>query len=314
LKRYVLFLLLSAVCAFAVPARAGTTVNRIVAVVNGERITMFDVERTARPEMMRRGLNPNNPAQRGEIDKIYKDALDAQINDILIVQEAVRLKTEMGESEVDKEVARILQQSRMSPADFEKQLQREGMDMKSLRERIRKGLLRQRLLASMVGRRVTVSKEEVARYYTENKEALKPITEVRMAILVYPPDVDAESITQRIRSGKLSFEEAVRQYSIDPATKKNGGRMAPAPWKDMSPDWRKRVAAMKEGEVSDIFPIDRFKAQMKLLAKVADDRERTLEETTPEIEAILREPLLQARYAEYTKWLRSRALVDIRGI
>jgi peptidyl-prolyl cis-trans isomerase SurA len=264
--------------------------------------------------MMRRGLNPDNPAQRGDIDKIYRDALDAQINDILITQEAVRLKTEVAESEVEREVTRLLQQSKLSPADFEKQLQREGMDMKSLRERIRNGLLRQRLLASMVGRRVTVSKEEVARYYAENKESLKPVVEVRMAILVYPPGIDAESVAQRIRSGKLSFEDAVRQYSIDPATRKNSGRMAPAPWKDMSPEWRRRVASMKEGEVGNIFPIDRFKAQMKLLEKVTEDRERTLEEMTPEIEAVLREPLLQARYAEYTQWLRSRALVDIRGI
>ncbi len=326
LKKYV-FLLVFLVCCsvpavaatfknrvVAPPSDSGTTVNKIVAVVNGERITMFDIERMARPDLMRRRINPNDPARRAEVDKVYQDVLDAQINDILIAQEAVRLKIEMGESEVDKEVNRLIQQSKMSPEDFAKQLQTEGMDMKELRDRIRKGLLRQRLLAQMVARKIIVNKDDVARYYAANKESMRAITEIRMAILVYPPNVNAEAVSQQIKTGKISFEDAVKRYSIDPATNKKGGEMAPAPWKDMSPDWRKRISVMKAGDVSDLFPIQQFKAQIKLLEKVGSDKERTLEEATPEIEGILREPLLQARFEEYTQWLRSRAIVDIRGL
>jgi len=139
-----------------------------------------------------------------------------------------------------------------------------------------------------------------------------------MAIIVYPPNINAEAVAQRIKSGKLSFEEAVRQYSIDPATKPNNGAMPPAPWRDMSPEWRTRISAMKPGDLSDIFiiPHDQFqiKAQIKLLERVGDDKVLSLAEATPEIEATLREPLLKARLVEYTQWLRSRAIVDIKGL
>jgi peptidyl-prolyl cis-trans isomerase SurA len=144
------------------------------------------------------------------------------------------------------------------------------------------------------------------------------ISEVRMAIVVYPPDINADSVAQRIKSGKLSFEEAVRQYSIDPATREKRGVMPPAPWKEMSPEWRTRVAALKAGDVSDIFVIPhpqyRIRAQIKILEKVGADKVLSLAEATPEIEAILREPLLQARFMEYTQWLRNRAIVDIKGL
>jgi peptidyl-prolyl cis-trans isomerase SurA len=86
----------------------------------------------------------------------------------------------------------------------------------------------------------------------------------------------------------------------------------------MSPDWRTRISAMKPGDLSDIFiiPHEQFqiKAQIKLLERVGDDKALSLAEATPEIEAILREPLLKARFTEYTQWLRSRAIVNIKGL
>jgi peptidyl-prolyl cis-trans isomerase SurA len=337
LKKHIVLLLLC-LC-IALPARAASrgggapsyppqagygaavpsaTVSRIVAVVNGEMITSLDIERMARMEMMRRGLNPNNPGQRAQIDEIYKRALDAQINDILVYQEALRLKTDLPESEVEKEVTRLMQQRKLSPEELEKQLKQEGLDLKSLRDQIRRGLMRQRLLANMVARKVLLNRDEIAKYYEEHKDSFRDITEIRMAIVVYPPDINAEAVAQRIKSGKLGFEEAVRQYSIDPATKNNKGMMAPAPWKEMSPEWRARVSAMNPGDVSDIFIIPheqfRIRAQIKLLERVGEDKVRSLAEATPEIDAILREPLLKARFEEYTQWLRSRAIVDIKGL
>ena len=295
-----------------------TTVSRIVAVVNGERITALDVERRAQPEITRRKLNPNNAAQRAQIDEIYQQALDAQINDILVHQEAVRLKTELPESEVDREITRLMQQRRIGPEELEKQLRQEGLDTQKLREQIRKNLLRQRLLAGMVSRKVIVSRDDVAKYYEEHKASFRAVAEVRMAIIAYAPDANAEAIAQRIRSGSLSFEEAVRQHSIDLATKKDNGVMPPAPWRGMSQDWRARISAMQPGDVSDIFLLPhgqmQIRAQIKLLEKIVDDKVLSLAEATPEIEAILREPLLQARFEEYMQWLRSRAIVDIRGL
>ena len=93
--------------------------------------------------------------------------------------------------------------------------------------------------------------------------------------------------------------------------------MPPAPWKSMSPEWRARISAMKVGDVSPIFVLPhaqvQIKAQIKILEKIGDDKVLSLADATPDIEAILREPLLQARFEEYTQWLRSRAIVDIKG-
>ena len=55
-------------------------------------------------------------------------------------------------------------------------------------------------------------------------------------------------------------------------------------------------------------PVDRWDVSR------LDTREmtQTLEEATPQIERILREPKLQERFREYSEQLRKRAVVEIR--
>ena len=69
---------------------------------------------------------------------------------------------------------------------------------------------------------------------------------------------------------------------------------------------------MKPGEISDLFEVNNgLKAQLKLI-EMETGEGQTLEEATPQIERILREPKLQERFREYTEQLRKRAVVEIR--
>lgn len=66
------------------------------------------------------------------------------------------------------------------------------------------------------------------------------------------------------------------------------------------------------GMVSGLFEVNNgLKGQLKLLSMESGDGQ-TLEEATPQIERILREPKLQERFREYSEQLRKRAVVEIR--
>ena len=82
-------------------------VNKVAAVVNGKVITMYDLQKTALPDLIRARINPNDPKQSKEMDLILRKALDNMIMDILLEQEAVRLKATVSESDVDEELATI---------------------------------------------------------------------------------------------------------------------------------------------------------------------------------------------------------------
>ena len=84
------------------PVRAA--INGVAAVVNGEMITAFDLQAETAPEAMRRGLNPKDPNQAAAIEELTKATLERMINNIILTQEAQRLKISVGDSEVDNEI------------------------------------------------------------------------------------------------------------------------------------------------------------------------------------------------------------------
>ena len=86
------------------PVRAA--INGVAAVVNGEMITAFDLQAETAPEAMRRGLNPKDPNQAAAIEELTKATLERMINNIILTQEAQRLKISVGDSEVDIATAR----------------------------------------------------------------------------------------------------------------------------------------------------------------------------------------------------------------
>ncbi|WP_302441410.1 SurA N-terminal domain-containing protein [Bilophila wadsworthia] len=78
------------------PVRAA--INGVAAVVNGEMITAFDLQAETAPEAMRRGLNPKDPNQAAAIEELTKATLERMINNIILTQEAQRLKISVGDA------------------------------------------------------------------------------------------------------------------------------------------------------------------------------------------------------------------------
>lgn len=285
--------------------------NGVAAVVNGEMITAFDLDAEMAPEAMRRGLNPKDPAQAAQIDALSRATLERMINNIILTQEAQRLKVSVSDGEVENEIQQIMSRNKLTPQEFQRQLQLQRMTEKDFRERLRSGLLRNRLLANMVGRKVIVTKEEIADYYNAHKQSFMNNQRVRFAIIVYPPTENVERQAARIRSGKASFEQVAREVSVGPRAQE-GGDVGFADWNSLDPAWQDMLSLLHPGEVSGILEINNgLKGQLKLLEIESGDGQ-TLEEASPQIERILREPKLQERFREYSEQLRKRAVVEIR--
>lgn len=235
------------------PVRAA--INGVAAVVNGEMITAFDLQAETAPEAMRRGLNPKDPNQAAAIEELTKATLERMINNIILTQEAQRLKISVGDSEVDNEIQQIMSRNKMTPEEFQRQLQIQRTTEKDFRERIRSSILRNRLLANMVGRKVIVTKEEIADYYNQHKQTFMNNQKVRFAVIVYPPTENAEAQAARIRSGKLSFEQAARQVSVGPRAQE-GGVWALWIGTALDPTWQDRLSQLKPGDVSGLFEVN----------------------------------------------------------
>lgn len=287
-------------------------VNKIAATVNGQVITMFDLQKEAVPELLKARINPNDPAKSKEKDEILRRVLDMMILDILVGQEAKRIKATVSQSEVDSELTRIMKERRLSKKQFEEQLAKQKLTVAALRKNIEKNILRQKVMTQEVGRRVIVTPDEIKNYYEANKDKLFNKQGLRMGLLVYSPKANASAVASQIKSGAISFEEACAKYSIAPNRDK-GGDAGPVEWDRLNPEWDQRLNNMRPGEVTEIFNLQGHKAQVRLYRPGGgDEKPLTLQEATPQIDAILRHPKAKDRFEDYSKQLRNKALIDIR--
>lgn len=287
-------------------------VNKVAAVVNGQVITMFDLQKAAVPNLIRARITPNDPAKTKEINAILRKSLDDMILDILVAQEAKKQNIIVSRSEVDGEISKLMQARKLTRKQFEEQLAKQKLSVDELRKNIERTILRQKMMGMQVGRKVVVTPQEIQAYYEAHKGELFNRDGLHMGLLVYSPKVNATSIASQIKSGKISFAEACAKYSIAPNREKSGDTGA-VEWDRLNPEWGEKLNKMRPGDVTDVFPLQGFKAQIHLFRPGGgEEKELTLQEATPQIDSILRMPKARERFADYSKQLREKAVIDIR--
>ncbi|MDR1777341.1 MAG: SurA N-terminal domain-containing protein [Desulfovibrio sp.] len=310
------FPLFSAVFLCTVIAAQAAQINKVAAVVNGQVITMMDLQKAALPELARARINPENPAQAPAAKEILNKVLDVMIMDILIGQEAKRLKVAISPQDVDNELARMMQTRKITREQFEAQLAAQNVPLSEVRAGMEKSLLRQKIMGMAVGRRVVVRPEEIKAYYETHKDKLYNREGLHWGFVVYPPKSDGKLLASKVKNGSLPFGDAARKYSVGP-NKDAGGDMGPVPWGNLNPDLESQLVSLKPGEISNGFEIKNngmtFTAQVRLYRPGGgEEKLLTLEEATPRIDAILREPKAMERFEEYTTGLKSKAIIDKR--
>ena len=300
--------LLSAQPVFAVP------VSRIAAVVNGDMITVRELDKALQSELIAQKLDPaKNPQMAAEVRKAV---LDKMINDKILLQEAAKEDIDVSDADVDAAVDQIVKDSQLDRAVFFKQMEKEGVSEKMFRDRLYVQLVSQRLMGRNVVNKVVVTEDEINDYYRKNMAGFAS-GRARVAMLIYPVEADAEKWAADIASGKVSFAEAVQCVSIGP-NPQGGGDLGFMELSDMAPGMMEQVSHMRKGDVSPLLSMNANKVQIALLDfEEAENVEHSDavpdSQTAMRIEQILRRPRLQERFQEYTAQLRDKALIDIRN-
>ena len=285
---------------------AQMTVNKIAAVVNGEMITMLELRQHTMAEMSRKQIKPNDP----KATAVEREVLDSLINDILIRQEAKRFKVSVSDAEIEEELQKNISRSGVSADQVDAELKRQGTTRALYKERLGNTMLRQRMTTFMVARKVFVTPEEVENYYNQNKSKMVSDKSASFSILLLQENLPFKKIYDDIRSGSLKFDEAARKYSAD-ASASGGGAIKDVPWDRLPPDMQKLLSSLKDGAMS---PLLRTQGGFVVIRRdgLTESRALSFQEATPRIEEILRAPLLEERFKEYTSQLRSKAVIDIR--
>ncbi len=264
-------------------------VDKIVAVVNGEIITLYDLKK----EISQNALI--SPSEVEGNNTILSRALNNMINNLLFKQEAQRLKITASDFEVEREFNQILKQSNLTEAQLKAQLKREGMDEKEFKEKIRENIIINKLLSVMVRQKVVITQEEVKNYYNAHKEkfTIPPM----LHIIMY-------SSHQREKIESLSSIKTKTLKGIE-VTDMGFVRIS-----SLQSRWKHALKGLHKGMFSPMFTI----GDQYVRFFIAGEKGETLvplSRVEGKIKMYLRRKKLRSLYQEYVKKLRSKAIIKI---
>jgi len=199
---------LASACALAqpiAPPQRVVNVDRVVAVVNDEAITQYDLDDAKRIVLQQlKQQNVQPPAQ----DVLDKQVLERMMTERSLLQFAKENGVKVDDTMIERAILRIAQENKLSAEDFRKALAKENIDYPRYREDVRHELTVQRLREREVDSKITVSDAEVEQYLAMLKSQSGGEAEYKLAhILVMVPE---QASADQIDARKRRAEDALR--------------------------------------------------------------------------------------------------------
>ncbi|MDY7000332.1 MAG: SurA N-terminal domain-containing protein [Thermodesulfobacteriota bacterium] len=296
--------------ATASPVQAGELVNRIVAVVNGEIITLFELNERVKPLLDHFKGREIGEREKAAILKIKEDLLNSMVEDLLLRQEVEKIGIEVSDVEVETQIQEFKKGNNLNEEEFLKQLRLEKMTREDFAEKIRQDILKHRLLSFMVRRKVVVTKEEIEECFKADKQNFALDKKVHLGLIVLGSGNSAALIKKRIEDQELSFADAADIYSQGPGAG-SGGDIGLLSWKDLDTEWKEALKDVCAGQITEPFVV-RGREALLLLKSEVSGSEQPLNKVKDEIQKKIYKEKLEAGFNEYMDTLRANAVIDIK--
>ena len=308
----------------AVDPNAGRTVEEIIARVNNEIITRSEYEksRNSAEEGAREDCQGKcTPEQlKAEIEQRQKTSLRDLIDQSLLVQRAKDMGVSV-EPELIKRLDAIRIQNKIeSMEELEKAVTSQGLNWEDFKNNIRNTLLTQRVVSSEVGSHITISDEEISKYYEAHKKEYVRQEQVALREIEVStqgkkpeeiPDLKkkAETTLQRIKDGE-DFGEMAKRFS-DSNTKTQGGFLGLYKRGELSKELEDKVFKMKKNELTEVTETKQGFLILQVLEHY-DEGEQSLAKVKNEIMDKLYGARMEPAMREYLKTLREQSFVVIK--
>jgi len=288
-------------------------------VINGEPYTLSSLNSYAKSKMGRSFPN-------GSLDQINatdREVLEQFITDKLLESEVREAGISITDADVNQYIDQVKKNNRLSDDDLKTSLAREGQTVDSYKVSVKTEMEKSEIIDRQVKRKVTITDEDVERYYkaNPNKYRSDARARIRHILLTLPeraaPDrvqavmAEGKELYERIKAGE-DFATLAKEYSQG-AGQADGGDIG----------WIKRgtlIPGLEEvafeklqvGQVSEPFRTSMGVHIVKLEAREAGNV-LPLATVAPRIKEELLKKALQERFAKWMKTdLRRKHRVDIK--
>jgi len=307
----------------AASAAEAAVVDRIVAVVTEDVITLYDIEMLLRPlvqNLKAQRLPPEREAQ--ALAQLRTELLNNLIDTKLTEQEVKRYNIAITDEEIDNYIRQIKQRRSASDEQLRGVLAEQGMTMDEYRKEVRLQLQRTKLVNREVRSKVVITEAEIKAYFEKNRAKYGGGTQyhlwnlfVKLPAQASPANRAAaqnmlEEVLAELKRGR-PFQEIVRMTAERPSALQ-GSDLGLFRIEELTPRLREAVRGMKAGQYSPVVETD-FGYQLVFVEDIRETASRPLAQVEAEIQDILFRERVDERFVSWLSDLRKRSHIKVMG-
>ncbi len=276
------FIIIIIVILFSLTANA-KLIDKIVATVNGEPITLYELKNIA-------GFYQA---------KTPKQLLNEVIDGYLIEQMAKNVGIDVTDEEVEKYIQQIASQNNLTVDEFLNKLKESGIDLHYYKEGIKLRIYQIKFARRSFLPTIKISKKEIENYIKQHKKLFENGSKLlKLNIITLNTLKEAQKVYKLLKEGK-PFDEIAAKYSLNKQTKRV------IPLEAINTYLREKLLSLKIGEYTDIIESGGKYYIVKLIGYENNNDIETMARN------MLIEQRLQAKLNSWLKMVRSRADIEI---
>ncbi|MEE9496132.1 MAG: SurA N-terminal domain-containing protein [Desulfobacterales bacterium] len=302
-------------------AADAVVVDRIVAVVNDDLITLFDLNQDFKPyEANIKALGYTPERERETLFKLRADLLNQLIEKKLSDQAIKKNNIEVSEQEIDSALERLKESRSLTDEDLRAGLARQGLTLEEYRKNLKQQLLRNNLVNREVKSKIVITEDDINGHYDAHREKFAGESKYHIwNIFIRTPEFADESTKRRalekmeavitqLTQGR-SFE-SLAVDDPDSSMAPKGADLGLFKLDELSPELQEAVRGMKAGDFSPILKTD-MGYQIIFVQKIVETEPKSLAAVKSEIHETLYNEAVDNRFQKWLEDLRKRSHIKI---
>ena len=231
--------------------KIGRVVDRVVAVVNDDIITLSEFE-AATVSAGAPGEDGTTARTKTKSPELMSRVIDDLIERLLMKQASDSAGIEVSEAEIDNAIADVTETNNLTREQLLFALAESGLGYEQYRDKLREDIRQAKFIRMAFRSRINIPDEDAQEYYTQNiRDFYSPPT-VRLGVIFLAEDAGSAKrlavVTEELREG-VEFAEVAARYS-DGGTAAKGGDLGYLKPEELDPAIRSLVERLQPGQVS----------------------------------------------------------------
>jgi peptidyl-prolyl cis-trans isomerase SurA len=306
---------------FAPRASRAEVIDKVVATVNQEAITQYDLDKVIHNYELQQqmdakasnGKNAKDAPSGGS--ELRKEALDHLIDETLLNQEIDKQGIKVTDEDINQAVDSILKRNNISLDQLKKELGSKGTTYEEYRADLKSQIRRLRYIGQIVGGKIHVTDEDVQAFMDQNSDKLKNVQQVHIAQIVFPFESNSDSGVKKAGAQAQDIYKKIKAGGDFDSLMKEGGNgsgdLGTVSFSGMAPQVSNALQALEAGQVSEPIRTQAGYIIVKMMDRPGGVQAN--EQVKAQLKDKIYEMKMQEEVQRYVNDLKTKAYIDIKS-